>query len=290
MIIGTSGRIGSGKDLVGNIIQALVWLNKSKENKLESHIGKFSLEQLVTEYDMWFAPKGIRGMTNVRKESGFEIKKFADKLKDIVCLLLGCDREQLEDHDFKNTPLGKEWDKLQITYSDGFDEVTGIFDSNFDTDTLLDAKGRVAYIHKKQIIKLTPRKILQLLGTEAGRQTIHPNIWINSLFVDYIRPSHWENRYYDEVNKKGLAGKEEIFGDLPNWIITDVRFENEAQAIKDRDGILIRVNRGSDNSSSHISETALDNYQDWSYVIDNNGSIEDLIVKVKEILIKENVI
>ena len=30
-----------------------------------------------------------------------EIKKFADKLKDIVCLLIGCTREQLEDQEFK---------------------------------------------------------------------------------------------------------------------------------------------------------------------------------------------
>ena len=29
----------------------------------------------------------------------------------------------------------------------------------------------------------------------------------------------------------------------PNWIITDVRFPNEADAIKGRGGIIIRVNR-----------------------------------------------
>ena len=34
----------------------------------------------------------------------------------------------------------------------------------------------------------------------------------------------------------------------------------------------------------HPSETALDNYKDWDYVIDNNDSLESLIEKVKIIL------
>lgn len=81
---------------------------------------------------------------------------------------------------------------------------------------------------------------------------------------------------------------------VPNWIITDVRFPNEAQAIKDRGGILIRVNRpvsaiGANklkhkSITQHPSETALDDYQDWNYIIDNNGTIEDLIEKVEVIL------
>ena len=49
------------------------------------------------------------------------------------------------------------------------------------------------------------------------------------------------------VTHCALAGKFEISCNLcpeyPNWIITDCRFPNEAKAIKDRDGISIRVNR-----------------------------------------------
>jgi hypothetical protein len=36
---------------------------------------------------------------------GYEIHSFADKLKDITCVLSGCTREQLEDYDFKETEL-----------------------------------------------------------------------------------------------------------------------------------------------------------------------------------------
>ena len=33
--------------------------------------------------------------------TGYEVVSFADKLKDITCVLSGCTREQLEDYDFK---------------------------------------------------------------------------------------------------------------------------------------------------------------------------------------------
>ena len=106
---------------------------------------------------------------------------------------------------------------------------------------------------------LTPRKILQLLGTEAGRDIIHPNIWVNSLFADYTTDS--------------------------NWIITDVRFPNEAKAIKDRGGIVVRIERPGGEShcgGAHASETALDDY-DFDIVINNDGTIEELIDKVKQL-------
>jgi len=160
---------------------------------------------------------------------------------------------------------------------------------------------------------MTPRLMLQLLGTECGRQIIHPNIWVNSLFADYNQPIDETQK----INKdKGYAYK----GEISNWIITDVRFPNEAQAIKDRGGIVIRVNRpidlrfpklwkmfistnpvfagvgqffswmmGQDEEMKklhrtlhHPSETALDDY-DFDHVIDNNGSIEELVEKVKQL-------
>lgn len=114
---------------------------------------------------------------------------------------------------------------------------------------------------------LTGREILQRIG-ESFRKEISPDIWVNSLFSRY-----------DNLNYR------EYLGDVvkPNLIITDVRMPNEAQAIKDRGGILIRVDRETGYKDNHISETALDDYQDWDYIIDNNGTLEELINKVKEL-------
>lgn len=100
--------------------------------------------------------------------NSWQVRKFADKLKDIVCLLIGCTRDQLEDRDFKEKELGEDW-----WYYKG---ETGLYPYN----TPYEANKKLP------LIKLTPRKLLQLLGTECGRQIIHPNIWCLALFNNYL--------------------------------------------------------------------------------------------------------
>ena len=89
---------------------------------------------------------------------------------------------------------------------------------------------------------------------------------------------------YHKIEKDLISKSEKLHFKNHCWIISDVRFRNEAQAIKDRGGILIRTIRESDYKSDHPSETSLDNWKEWDYVIDNNGSMEDLQEKVKTIL------
>jgi len=108
------------------------------------------------------------------------------------------------------------------------------------------------------------------------------------LVKDYIK-KHGNTHFQSVLTKKG---KQKL--SHPNWIITDMRFPNEMEAIELREGITIRVVRPDMNSlqamiPAHASETALDN-SEFDYEIINDGTIEDLIEKVKEILIKENII
>lgn len=246
MIIAIAGKIGSGKDTVGKIIQYLIWRNVYKDEILN--------EQSESNYNLY-----VNSLTS--KASSFEIKKFADKLKNIVCLLINCTREELEDPVFKNTKLGKEW--------------------NIDYDDV--------YFGKYLYHSLTPRQLMQILGTECGRNIIHPNIWVNSLMSEYLP--------LDDTKRASMGNVIDYSDCLyPNWIITDTRFPNELQAVKSRRGISIKVNRGrtggeilEDKNSEHPSETSLDTAT-FDYVIHNDGSIEELIEKVKEILIKEKII
>jgi len=53
--------------------------------------------------------------------SEWRIVRFADKVKNIVCLIIGCTREQLEDEQFKNTKLSEEW--IRYGYANGFSHV-----------------------------------------------------------------------------------------------------------------------------------------------------------------------
>jgi hypothetical protein len=122
---------------------------------------------------------------------------------------------------------------------------------------------------------LTPRWVLQHWGTEVCRQGFHDDIWIASL----------ENRLKN-TNQ--------------NIVISDCRFPNELASIKNSGGILIRVSRGDDPDWYHL---ALENKDlmpqvypevhisewawigtDFDYVVENNGSKQDLFSQIESIV------
>ncbi len=195
----------------------------------------------------------------------FEIKKISGRIKDMACILLNCNREQLEDEKFKSMELGKEWDCLSYTLSP-HDYRGPLYNSKkelyYDLGT-----NKIDNNEKVAKVKMTPRLLLQLLGTECGMHKLHPNIWNNLFFSDY-----------DKLSKP----KKSFF---PNWIVSDCRFESSIDAIKQRNGFTINVisNRTTSNDT-HKSETSLDNFKNWDYVIKNNGSKEDLFYSVKRVL------
>ena len=65
----------------------------------------------------------------------------------------------------------------------------------------------------------TPRLILQLMGTDFGRDMLHPELWLRILAADVER-----------MTTNGITP-----------VITDVRFENEADFVRSRGGKLIHV-------------------------------------------------
>ena len=224
-----------------------------------------------------------------KNQSGFEIKKFADKLKDMVCMLIGCTRGQLEDQEFKNTQLGEEWWYFQGRNG-------SLISYNKDSKR-----------SDEDLIKTTPRLLLQIIGTECIRDKVHPNAWVNALFADYRSCSLPDETTF-------IDDKEFIRKNSSQWIITDMRFPNELEAVKSRGGITIRVNRPKppcgdvqfngtqeewkelvkrnkeqNAKFNHPSETALDN-ADFDYTIENNSSIEDLIHTVSLVLKREKII
>jgi len=98
------------------------------------------------------------------------------------------------------------------------------------------------------------RRLLQVLGTEVGRNLIDEQIWI-------------------EMALGNVAIGDKV-------VVTDVRFEDEAKEIKWLFGEIWRINRPNTKpANAHISEIALD---DWVFdrFIDNSGDLkmlEDLI-------------
>lgn len=228
-LIAINGYSGSGKDLVGRIIQYLIFKQVSGSDE------EFKISYSLARYDTW---------------SGWEIKKYAAKLKQIASILTGIPVEKFEDQEFKKTNLGPEWD----------------YPTKF---TVQQGHPRIDSEYKPRQV----RNFLQILGTEAIRDQIHPNTWGNALFVDYI-PNTFPN---------STTGRLEL--EWPKWIITDLRYVNEAEIAKSKGSILIRVNReGCKPINNHPSENSLDNYN-FDYYIENNGTIENLIEIVRKFLI-----
>ena len=110
----------------------------------------------------------------------------------------------------------------------------------------------------------TPREILQHMGTESYR-AVDDGFWVKQLF-----------KYINRNN-------------LENVIITDGRFPDEINAVKDRGGVHIRIMReeeGAAQGQQHASEVSLDYFEDADYIVQNNGTITELEV-IAETIIKE---
>jgi len=161
--------------------------------------------------------------------------------------------------------------------------LTGIPEKNFeDQDFKNTMLGNEWANRRGNHTQMSVREFMQILGTESIRIGLHRNAWVNALMCDYKTEQGID--ILDDGNMKLW------FKDVPNWIITDCRFNNEAISIKERGGVILRVNRpGVFPVNNHPSEVDLDR---WNFdgVINNDGNLNDLYTKVKNILENENII
>jgi|TARA_Y100000310_G_C20704121_1_gene833226 hypothetical protein len=101
------------------------------------------------------------------------------------------------------------------------------------------------------------RALLQIYGTNIFRDRVDTNYWAN------------------QVKNRALDSEADVI------IITDTRFPNELDVFSgvnmdEISVISIRMDRDTGIVDSHPSETALDNHLEWSYIVDNTGTLEDL--------------
>jgi hypothetical protein len=105
------------------------------------------------------------------------------------------------------------------------------------------------------------RVMLQTLGTEWGRHCIDPDIWV-------IKAAEFIARNADVCNR---------------IVFSDVRFNNEAQFIKDAGGLIVHVVRDDKptiDNENHVSEAGiLAEYIDVT--VHNNGTLNDLVTTVE---------
>lgn len=117
--------------------------------------------------------------------------------------------------------------------------------------------GDLKEVPCEELCGQTPRFAMQTIGTEWGREIIHSQLWVNA----------WKNT-------------------LPecNVVCDDLRFPNELETLKEKDGIVIDITRpGFDRDQSHESEA---HALPFDYQIDNSGSFQNMIDQIEEILKK----
>ncbi len=114
-----------------------------------------------------------------------------------------------------------------------------------------------------------PREFLQQLGIELIKNKIDDKLLINRILQDIEVFSY----FYDII------------------IINDARLIDEIESIKQKysNSISIRVNRDEDNNltkdeKNHITETGLNNYNNFDYII-NNNDYDKLVNEIESILI-----
>ena len=109
----------------------------------------------------------------------------------------------------------------------------------------------------------SPRQMMQHFGTDICRNTIKDSFWIDRF-----------KQIYNKLN------------DDTKVVISDVRFQNEIDAIHELGGIVIKVERATilNDLSNHESESGIDKLENIDHIFENNGTIDDLYKKFENLL------
>jgi hypothetical protein len=146
---------------------------------------------------------------------------------------------------------------------------------------------------------LTPRKVLQYIGNDCVR-TLDKDVWIRYGINIAKRLLTEQGLCYSQIEGLQSYWKQTCQGEFDRIegypknikavIITDCRYVNELNAIKENGGKLIRIKKpgaglkgvfGKHQSESEMSELS-ENIFD--YIINNIGTLEDLKKRVNEIV------
>lgn len=134
---------------------------------------------------------------------------------------------------------------------------------SFGERWLGEEEGKYGRASRKFFEHFSPRSWAQWLGTEVGRNTFGENCWVDAAFNYFDRP---ENRF-------------------KNFVISDVRFENEAAAIRASGGLIIHLRRaGATSVAAHVSEAGIQVNQLRDTIIHNESTFGELYARVDSLL------
>ena len=133
-------------------------------------------------------------------------------------------------------------------------------------------------------MKEKDRKLLQVIGTDAGRDQIDNEIWVK--------------RFKEDMTIIKLTA-EKLGLPIPKFVMDDCRFPNEHAILKELGfvGIYINVSdekrkerligrdgKTQEETFNHKSETLIDNFKDELIMLDGEGTLEESYRKLNSLL------
>lgn len=199
------------------------------------------------------------------KLHGNRIIHFADKLKDVVSIMFSIPRHHLDDRKYKDELYWSLTSKCFIDYN--------LLSSTAKTHTyIIDIKDLNKFTLKEVIdnvknydnVFIKVRTLLQYIGNNIGRDIISENIWIDSTIKNAIN----------------IASCEHV------CIISDIRYENEANAIFNNAllyGGLIKIirDKNTEVTDSNIESEKINFKTD--YIVYNKSTLANTFYQVLNI-------
>lgn len=225
------------------------------------------------------------------KEHSFERVAFADPLKDSVAKEYGIPRSHCDDPAFKEAPILH----LPLSPKDAFGLGTAKLiykecrteEGKTPFDYYTDPSGAFmgvissgsAFVEREQVAQLywTPRALCILKG--SINRTVRSDFWVKAA-IDSIKSNLVMHATSD------LEATREREAKVNNFVISDLRYKSELGQLREAFGknlVTVRVNRFDDCNSQDASERDLDNGT-FDIVIENRGTLEELLNKVKELV------
>ncbi|WP_443699403.1 deoxynucleotide monophosphate kinase family protein [Pseudomonas sp.] len=115
-------------------------------------------------------------------------------------------------------------------------------------------------------LERSPRQLMQSMGTEWARNTVHPDVWV-------------------KLAEQNLDYMTKALGAVLGFVVSDVRFENEAHLIRRKGGTVIHIGRDDAQAvNPHISEAGVAVRQD-DLILRNNGTVDEFLRSLDEVFL-----
>lgn len=162
--------------------------------------------------------------------------------------------------------LGSPWQVRK--FADGVRDVARVLAPGIWFDTWEDKLKNMPPEWSVDGRPMTVREFLQKVSTEAMRDGLHEDVWVNCLMSKYVPTGFTHDKPFT----------------YPDWLITDVRFPNEVDAVREKGGIIVRVERsGVAAVNDHISESYVSQIE-ADCVVNNSFTFRELIDEANKLL------